>query len=337
MIKKEFGKPKSVTKRSSREYQNGDKDICEAVVEEAKPKFEETPEMTELNRKIEILESDMLGIYKVTFSKNDVISDSSQYIFAEDTEDVYNQVRMCADRDGIVDPDIIVSKIKSVLRMTGNAIKMDKGCLKHLARYSLEELEEMYSKCEEIEEKSKQESIKKYLELLDKGFELYVGKTEPKGKMYFAELARSEEEANALVLTEDRVAKQMMTGDKIKGINIGKVEEINKKSEKYKKLDAKKDAEMFVEEIKSFSQKKDLIYKFLFGKTPVENYIKYVDGVIGVLKGVKEGKGEEMLRVEAQKISENLDAGKLTLEALLKGRNKRLGIPFKDDKFLRSL
>ncbi|MGN1327614.1 MAG: hypothetical protein ACI4VQ_06050 [Clostridia bacterium] len=333
MIKKEFGKPKSVTKRTLREYQEEDIDSCVKVVEEAPKKVEDSPETIELNRKIEILDSKYIGIYKVTFVKNDILSHNVQYIYASDIDDAYAQIRFIANKDDM-DADLVISKIKSVIRMTGNAIKVDKACLKRIGEDSVEDLEKMLTLCIKDEKETYENAISKFKQLYEKGFNLYIGKMLCKGKVHFAEMARSDEEANGIIIAEERTQKMILSGIKVEGTNIGLVEEINKKSDKYTDVDPIKDANVYVDAIKGLAQKNDLIYQLLFGKQTVEEYIKFVDHTVDVIKKIKEGKGKEMLMQKLDEVTEALTEKDRNLQSILS--NKRN--PFSnDERFLRTL
>ena len=122
MVKKDFGKPKSVTKRTT-----------------------ESKEIIELNRKIELLDTKYSGLYKVAFSKNDFVKDT-QYIFARDVDEVHLQIKhILEERFDDDDINYILSKIKNITKMVPNAIKIDKLCLKRLADISIEQLENISS------------------------------------------------------------------------------------------------------------------------------------------------------------------------------------------------
>ena len=62
MVKKEYGKPKSITKRTFKTYENGDEDICNTIVDEPKRVIQDSPELIEFNKKLEVLESDRKSV-----------------------------------------------------------------------------------------------------------------------------------------------------------------------------------------------------------------------------------------------------------------------------------
>ena len=338
MIKKEFGKPKSVTKRISREYQEADIDSCVAVVEEVQKRVEDSPETIELNRKIEILDSKYIGIYKVTFAKNNIFANNAQYIYASDVDDAYDQIKYIADKDDL-DVDYVIGKIKSVMRMTGNTIKMDKACLKRIGEDTVEELEKMLEACIADEKETYDNAIKKFKELTEKGFLLYVGKLMPKGQIHFAEIARDEDEVNALILAEDRTHKALLSGQKIEGASVGSVKEINQKSEKYQNVDPIKDANVYVDAIKGLAQKNDIVYRFLFSNQSIETYSKFLDENTTIVQSLKGGNGKEYLLSKLDEVSNQLQekmSKQQQLRDILKGNYTRVSTR-DNEGFLHSL
>ena len=338
MIKKEFGKPKSVTKRTSREYQEADIDSCVAVVEEVPKRVEDSPETIELNRKIEILDSKYIGIYKVTFAKNNIFVHNNQYIYASDIDDAYDQIKYIADKDDL-DVDYVVGKIKSVMRMTGNAIKMDKACLKRIGEDTVEELEKMLEACMADEKETYDNAIKKFKELTEKGFLLYVGKLMPKGQIHFAEIARNEDEVNALILAEDRTHKALLSGQKIEGASVGSVEEINQKSEEYKDVDPIENADVYVNAIKGLAQKNDIVYRFLFSDQSIETYSEFLDENTTIVQSLKKGNGKEYLLSKLDELSDQLQekmSKQQQLRDILKGNHTRVSTR-DNEGFLHSL
>ena len=338
MIKKEFGKPKSVTKRTLKEYQEEDIDSCVKVIEEAPKKVEDSPETIELNRKIEILDSKYIGIYKVTFAKNNIFVHNNQYIYASDIDDAYDQIKYIADKDDL-DVDYVVGKIKSVMRMTGNAIKMDKACLKRIGEDTVEELEKMLEACMADEKETYDNAIKKFKELTEKGFSLYVGKLMPKGQIHFAEIARNEDEVNALILAEDRTHKALLSGQKIEGASVGSVEEINQKSEEYKDVDPIENADVYVNAIKGLAQKNDIVYRFLFSDQSIETYSEFLDENTTIVQSLKKGNGKEYLLSKLDELSDQLQekmSKQQQLRDILKGNHTRVSTR-DNEGFLHSL
>lgn len=314
MIKKEFGKPKSVTKRNSKEYENGEKDFCMQPVEETPKVIEKTQEEIALEKKIELLQGEYMGLYKIIFNKNNFVKDT-QYIFASSRADVDVQIDFILDKDKrIEDKSVIYSKIRSVTRLTTNAMKVDKGCLKRLADCTVEEIEQMVEGEKERQQKISEQAKKKYQELIKKGFKLYVGKLLPKKREIFVELARDDDEANLIILAEDRVHKAMLAGQSIEGAAVGEVEKYAKDTEAFKGF---KDKDLDLDQIKTIAAKDDIIYITLFGEKTVEEYIKYVDNAKKVMDTIKNGGVDKLLQEKLQEIKTKIGKDNNLLDKIL--------------------
>lgn len=314
MIKKEFGKPKSVTKRNSKEYENGEKDFCMQPVEETPKVIEKTQEEIALEKKIELLQGEYMGLYKIIFNKNNFVKDT-QYIFASSREDVDVQIDFILDKDKRVeDKSAIYSKIRSVTRLTTSAMKVDKGCLKRLADCTVEEIEQMVEGEKERQQKISEQAKKKYQELIEKGFKLYVGKLLPKKREIFVELARDDDEANLIILAEDRVHKAMLAGQSIEGAAVGEVEKYAKDTEAFKGF---KDKDLDLNQIKTIAAKDDIIYITLFGEKTVEEYIKYVDNAKKVMDTIKNGGVDKLLQEKLQEIKTKIGKDNNLLDKIL--------------------
>lgn len=314
MIKKEFGKPKSVTKRNSKEYENGEKDFCMQPVEETPKVIEKTQEEIALEKKIELLQGEYMGLYKIMFNKNNFVKDT-QYIFASSREDVDVQIDFILDKDKRVeDKSAIYSKIRSVTRLTTSAMKVDKGCLKRLADCTVEEIEQMVEGEKERQQKISEQAKKKYQKLIEKGFKLYVGKLLPKKREIFVELARDDDEANLIILAEDRVHKAMLAGQSIEGAAVGEVEKYAEDTEAFKGF---KDKDLDLDQIKTIAAKDDIIYITLFGEKTVEEYIKYVDNAKKVMDTIKNGGVDKLLQEKLQEIKTKIGKDNNLLDKIL--------------------
>lgn len=342
-IKNEYGKPKSITKRTLKKYSNGDEDICTEVVDEPKKVIEDSPETIELNKKIELLSSEYLGIFKVELAKSDsIVAPTTQYIYASDVDDAYDQIRYVLQKDGqdSEDIDFLLSKVRNITRMSANAIKMDKGCLKRIALDSVEALQKIVDGVKEVEEEMYDQAIKKFKTLIEKGFDVYVGKLLPKKKIYFVEIARSPEEANNLILAEGRLAETLKAGQNITGVNIGKVKDICERIQKHQDVDQLEDADVYIQAIKGLAKKGDVVYNFLFSTQNVDNYVGKLNEATEVCKGIKspadiekflDGKIKEM----SDDIKEKVE-GDAKLRNILRNAQNRHNL-MGDKKFLSSL
>lgn len=314
MIKKEFGKPKSVTKRNCKEYENGEKNFCEDFVEEIPKEIQKSPEEVILEKKIELLQGDYMGLYKIMFNKNNFVKDT-QYIFASSREDVDTQIDFILKQDGhLEEKKLICSKIRSITRLDSNAMKTDKGCLKRLKECSIENIEELISRSKKLQEDIKKEAEQKYKELIKRGFKLYVGKLLPKGKEIFVELARNEDEAHLIILAEDRVHRIMLSGQKIEGAAVKEVEEIVKNSDT---LQAFKSKDLNLDEIGGLAKKDDIIYTTLFGKKTVEEYIQYVDNAKVVMESIRNGGVDKLLQDKVKEITKKISGDDKMLDKIL--------------------
>lgn len=320
MIKKEYGKPKSVTKRTCKQYENGEKDECEKFITETPRAIPESPETIELNKKIELLSTPYSGIFKITFAKNNIVRDT-QYVFAQDLDDVEVQIRQVLE-DDLKDENIdyVINKIKNITRMTANAIKMDKACLKRLAEVSVEALEKTVENGKKLEEEILKRGNEKYQDLIQKGFKLYVGKLLPKRKIHFVELARDDNEANLLILAEDRTHKAMIAGQKIEGTQVGNVQDLAKEDEDY---DGTEDKDLNIEIIKTVAKKEDSIYDVIFGDKTVDEYIKYIENAKMVMEKLKDGKANELIRDKINKMKEAIGDEGLVDNILAIDKQKR--------------
>lgn len=342
-IKNEYGKPKSVTKRTLKKYSNGDEDICTEVVDEPKRVIEDSPETIELNKKIELLSSEYLGIFKVELAKSDsIVAPTTKYIYASDVDDAYDQIRYVLQKDGqdSEDIDFLLSKVRNITRMSANAIKMDKGCLKRIALDSVEAIQKIVDGVKEVEEEMYDQAIKKFQTLIEKGFDVYVAKLLPKKKIYFVEIARSPEEANNLILAEGRLAEALRAGQNITGVNVGKVKDICERIQKHQDVDQLKDADVYIQAIKGLAKKGDIAYNFLFSTQDVDNYVGKLDEATEVCKGIKspadiekflDGKIKEM----SDDIKEKVE-GDAKLRNILRDAQNRHNL-MGDKKFLYSL
>ena len=81
IIKKEYGKPKSVTRRTIKPYSEEDEEFSVEFIEEKPVEREKTPEEIEFENKLKVLDGGYIGLFKVTLNKNPKMC-STQYIFA---------------------------------------------------------------------------------------------------------------------------------------------------------------------------------------------------------------------------------------------------------------
>lgn len=332
-IKKEFGKPKSITKRTLKEYENGEQDTCEEVVEEAPVVREKTQSEIDLDKKIEFLTSDHLGLYKVLFVNNNIIKGKSLYIYASDMDNVYTQIAHTAESDGIVDADVILDKIKNVIRMTANAIRIDKDCLKRIAEDSVSDIEKMYNDSKALDEEIEKEAFEKFREITKKGYEVYIGKLMPKDRVRFVEFARTDEEANAIVLSETRTQKALLSGEKIEGAALGKIMDIvASHKDEYEEATDEEIEEILMKLIKDNSKKGDHIHKFLFGSMTVDEYIENMDKIGNVLEKFKNGDGKEIIIQKLDELTEALGQRENLLTSFIKKEQSKLALPRIQDK-----
>ena len=100
IIKKEFGKPKSITGRTIKKYEDGDNEFMVTVEEKKLVERKKTPEEIDLEKKIELLTTDVMGLFKVILSTKYVMPQSAtQYVLAQDKEGVYSQLDIIEERD----------------------------------------------------------------------------------------------------------------------------------------------------------------------------------------------------------------------------------------------
>ena len=161
----------------------------------------------------------------------------------------------------------------------------------------------------------------------------------PKGQIHFAEIARNEDEVNALILAEDRTHKALLSGQKIEGASVGSVEEINQKSEKYKNIDPIKDADVYVDAIKGLAQKNDIVYRFLFSNQSIETYSEFLDESTTIVQSLKKGDGKEYLLSKLDEVSDQLQekmSKQQQLRDILKGNHTRVSTR-DNEGFLHSL
>ena len=189
------------------------------------------------------------------------------------------------------------------------------------------------------EKETYENAIKKFKELTEKGFSLYVGKLMPKGQIHFAEIARNEDEVNALILAEDRTHKALLSGQKIEGASVGSVKEINQKSEKYKNVDPIENADVYVDAIKRLAQKNDIVYRFLFSNQSIETYSEFLVESTTIVQSLKGGNGKEYLLSKLDEVSNQLQekmSKQQQLRDILKGNHTRVSTR-DNEGFLHSL
>lgn len=296
IIKKEFGKPKSVTGRTIRKYQDGDEEFMTINEEKKIPERKKSQEEIDLENKIQLLTTDVMGLFKVTFSTKYIKTQSAtQYVFAQDIDGVYEQLDMIEERQEGECNQILSNNVKQIIKMNANAIKMDKACLKHLLKYSVDDIQEMYDNTVQINKEQFDKAVETYKELVKNGFQLYIGKILPKEQIMFAELARSDKEMNALIFAEDRMHQAMLGNQKITGVNVGTVRGVleKTKSQDIKEID---NAERMVKEIQAFSKKEDIVYHLLFEKQDVKSYIKYVEEITNIKERISNGEKDILLK-----------------------------------------
>lgn len=331
-VKKEFGKSKSMTKRTLKEYKNGDEDFCNKIVDEAPVNKEKTPEEIEFEKKLDYIESDYFGLYKVTFAKNNVFSNEVVYVFADNADDVPYQIRGTLDET--TEPaDFIISKIKNIVRMTRSNIRIDKGALKRLSLESVKDLEEISNRAKTLSEEHKQKAIDTFEILESNGFEVYGGKgAQGKKELIFAEMARSEDEAECLVMSETRMMESFFA---IRKSNTKCGATVKKLADMPEDNDKKNFKEFTTQEkltqIKILSKKEDSIFNLFFVKSGMsaqqiaEKYINFCDKVVEVKQKVFDGKGTELLEETLDKLSKEIKEqieGSANLHRIAINKNK---------------
>lgn len=282
IIKKEFGKPKSVTGRTIKKYQDGDMEFMNVNVEKKAPERQKTQEEIDLEKKIELLTTDIMGVFKVTLSTKYVTAQSStQYILAPSKEGVYAQLDLIEERDQGSNEGILSDSVKQIIKMTSNAIKMDKGCLKYLSKHSVEDIQELYDKTTKYEKERISRAVEIYKRLQEKGFRLFGGHFKVNNTtLTLLEMARNEEESTTLMLGEDRareLAMRSKNNAEIKHRAAIIEEDIKEHFEKNQDSYNISFEEHIVNTIKDMTKQEDTIYKTLFEVQDIDKYIKIVD------------------------------------------------------------
>ena len=307
VIKKEFGKPKSITKRTCFLYKNGDSEFNKEVEKPVLIEKEKSKEEIELEEKMKYLEGDFLGLFKVQYKKNATFTNGAHFFFAENKEDVYKEMEISikkfnAENKADIDIKDVKNKISSITRMLTSNIKTEKEGLKHLSKYTVEEIKEMYNKVKEIKEKERKNAIKKIDEMLESGFVLYAGKLLGKnGKSLttFLNFAKNKDEAKAMFLAERRIKDFSNKIGGSVGFSIGTIEDITDKENGNK---IENDGNTIMGLVDFLCDKKDKICQFLFSNTTVLQYEKEIKESLQLLEAIKSGDKEKILKIKTQKI-----------------------------------
>ena len=279
VIKKEFGKPKSVTKRAIRQYVDGDTETMKAIADEQKV-IEKTSEQLEFERKLELLDSEYVGFYKVIFKNNIPFNVKKDYVLASDTDDVYVQLDMIEEeQNGDKNKHCISSCVKQIIRMTQAAIKTDKDCLKSVAKISLEDLEKLVEDEKKDEERDLKNGVEIYKQLREKGFKLYH--TENKS-IKLTELARTRKEVAMLIATEYRIKISNKIEDLLEEMIVATVNEEETMEEAKKKFGIDDGALALVKAIRKTSNRKDWIYSMLFKGMTIDECINLAENVLSL-------------------------------------------------------
>ena len=281
IIKKEFGKPKSITGRTIKKYEDGDNEFMVTVEEKKLVERKKTPEEIDLEKKIELLTTDVMGLFKVILSTKYVMPQSAtQYVLAQDKEGVYSQLDIIEERDRGENNGVLSNSVKQIIKMTSNSIKMDKSCLKYLTKHSIQDIQDLYNKTVEYERVKINRAVNVYKELQEKGFRLFGCHFKITSTIQLLEMARSEEESITLMLGEDRVRDLAISSKKKSDMQhrAANVEEdIRENFEKTQNSNDISFEEYIVKSIKEMTRKEDTIYKTLFEIQDIDRYVKMVD------------------------------------------------------------
>lgn len=281
IIKKEFGKPKSITGRTIKKYEDGDNEFMVAVEEKKLVERKKTPEEIDLEKKIELLTTDVMGLFKVILSTKYVMPQSAtQYVLAQDKEGVYSQLDIIEERDRGENNGVLSNSVKQIIKMTSNSIKMDKSCLKYLTKHSIQDIQDLYNKTVEYERVKINRAVNVYKELQEKGFRLFGCHFKITSTIQLLEMARSEEESITLMLGEDRV-RDLAISSKKKSDMQHRAENVEEDiRENFEKTQNSNDIsfeEYIVKSIKEMTRKEDTIYKTLFEIQDIDRYVEMVD------------------------------------------------------------
>ena len=156
IVKKELGKARSMTKTTIVEYQIGDVESVEEVVEKALPKAEKT-EPTLFQKALDILcTSPYIHLYKTPRIRNN----SSLYLIATDKESLIKQFKEGKEKAqemlnyvqdiGGVDEKAYRKLINETRVMSGQEIKSDKSAIKAIGSKTEEALNGIIQKHEEM-------------------------------------------------------------------------------------------------------------------------------------------------------------------------------------------
>lgn len=303
IIKKEFGKPKSITGRTIHKYRDGDEEFMVIGEEKKLPEIPKTQEELDLEKKIALLTDNVMGIFKVTFSTKYIyMNNATQYIFAQDSDGVYDQLDRIEQRQDGECNNVLSGSVKQIVKMTESAIKMDKACLKHLAKHSVEDIQEMYDKTVELNQKRFNKAVETYKELKLKGFRVFAGKVKIKQEVTFIELARSEEEGSTLMIGEARtlgLTEGVKDDIPVQHKIIDMTEEFTEGLE-----DEDEKAICIAETIKRISKKEDTAYDVLFDMQDAEQYIDNIDNANILREKIKNGTVDNFIK---EKVGEKID------------------------------
>ena len=346
IFKKEYGKPKSVTRRTIKPYSEEDEEFSVEFIEEKPVEREKTPEEIEFENKLKVLDGGHIGLFKVTLNKNPKMC-STQYIFAKDYDDVKYQMSCIAKEDKVVDEDEMLNSIKNITKMTSFSIRTDKNCLKRLNTCSYGQIKQLEDNAIQAEAKMFKTALKKYNTMKENGYELYVCKVPIKPTAIVCEFAKNTDDAMLLLNTEERIMKEtMLNNQKFDGVGISTMEEIIEKSIAHAKAHSEEDVkeENFIDNIakvvKDNSHKTDRVYQLLFDSpddTFLETYEKHVQQTKDIYNKIKEGKGNEMLQEELDKLNKKISGDVKALEGLLKVDKTRANMFNGDMSKLRAL
>ena len=320
-VKKEFGKPKSVTKRTCKEYENGEEEFCKTASEPTIPVREKTPEEIELEQKIEILQSE-IGLFKVEFGCLRHVRNKFLYLYGDCVETIQDTIRsqmqsaMKNDRDCDLSSqqmeeqiEEILSDVKNITRLDSNAIKMDKGALRHIADTSVEEFNEMLEKFQTHKQKLREEAIKLFDELEVKGYKFHLVKVKFSNiKMQFVEFGRNENEVIALATSEERFrnalhnipiarAKNLLGSNKAVEESFCGVKTLDELLDDVKeaKVDVPIDSVTPCNLVELLSKRGDFAHRLYYTTMGVEGYLKLFDKITMVKAAKSEIIGTEGL------------------------------------------
>lgn len=311
IIKAEYGKPKSITKRSIRLFQEGDTEICNTELEmkkqeEVKEKKEEDKDVDEIELKSSMLEKKYLNLYRVIFNqKNTLKIKDVKYVLA-DKEDIIPSILAKGLKKQLkkeVSEDVVKKSIKSIQRMERQDIKNDFSCQRNMKEVSMEEMLSLFTEAV----KRKKEEDKSAMNILEfffaKGYDLFMAKVEtPNGRNMFVELARNELEASILAQDEFRFKKiaerEFINCNNAKSVagevGIAKVDDKLLDGWNTPKIIKNK----YIDIIRTICFEKDMLYYLVFEQKDKKGYEKFIESRFGekVIKDITKEKMDEVIK-----------------------------------------